>query len=39
MSAWIAHVKMCAKKYGISYSKAMSDPRVKASYKTMHPKK
>ena len=39
MSAWIAHVKMSAKKYGISYSQALRDPRTKASYKTMHPKK
>ena len=30
---WIAHVKMCQQKYGLSYKEAMSDSRTRATYK------
>lgn len=33
MNPWIAHVKMSAKKYNITYAQAIKDPRTKASYK------
>ena len=33
MNSWIAHVKAYASKHGMSYSKAMKDPKCKASYK------
>ena len=31
---WVAHVKKFAKEHGMNYSKALKDPRCKASYKS-----
>lgn len=38
-SAWVDHVKDCAKKKGISYSQAMKDPDCKATYEKKKSKK
>ena len=30
--SWVNHLKMCSKKFGITYGKAMSDPRCHELY-------